>query len=60
MNLYVVTIKSDIIGRETYWVPAGSAKGAIDKAYKKHDKSVKGMGEKDSIVTLVELQNENF
>ena len=61
MNLYKIVIK-DATGTGIYGEPhhvaAKSAKSAIDKAYKKHDKMFKDGG--NMVVHSLELVDEGF
>ncbi len=56
MNLYNVTVKGDLV-KESYYIAAGSAKVAIDKAYRRFDKDYNPT---EMLIVNLELIQEKF
>lgn len=60
MHLYIIRIKNMDLGQQTYYVSAKDARGALEAAYKKCDKALKGLPDKDMYIQHLTLVQENW
>lgn len=61
MNLYMITLRADGLGRQSYHVSAKDARKALDKAYAKCRKELKGLDSNGHMyVQTLELVQEGW